>query len=74
MQKWRGANAVRSQQNAQRSQLREHDLKFTRDLLRLVGALPGPRHERLAGPVSHALDSVSNAIDELARQSGISVS
>ncbi|MGY3509505.1 hypothetical protein ACVIQY_002480 [Bradyrhizobium sp. USDA 3051] len=57
MQKWRGANAVRSQQNAQRSQLREHELKFTRDLLRLVGALPGPRHERLALAISHTLDS-----------------
>lgn len=57
MQRWRGANPVRSQQNAQRSQLRQHDLELTRDLLRLVGALPGPRHDRPARAISQTLDS-----------------
>lgn len=57
MQRRRGANSVRSQKNAQRSQLRQHDLELTRDLVRLVGALPGPRHDRPARAISHTLDS-----------------
>src|SRR5438128_1136260 len=55
MQRRRGANSVRSQKNAQRSQLRQHDLELTRDLVRLVGALPGPRHDRPARAISHTL-------------------
>lgn len=57
MQSRRGANSVRSQQNAQRSQLRQHDLELTRDLVHLVEALRGPRHDRPARAISHILDS-----------------
>ncbi|WP_201263771.1 hypothetical protein [Bradyrhizobium canariense] len=57
IERWRGANAVRSQQNAQRSQLRQHDLELARDLLRLVRAVPGPRHDRAAQAIGDTSDS-----------------
>lgn len=56
IERWRGANAVRSQENAQRSQLRQHDLELTRDLLRPVGAPPALRHDRPNRAIGQTLE------------------